>query len=160
MSQACRYLLLLAIPLLVEAQRLPWRVYTTDDGLPSNRVRKILRDSNGLLWFGTSRGLARFDGHTFTPYGPEHGLENDYVNDSVETKAGNLWIAYNKGLYVLPLQSGGTNPKARHVPVGSNNPAERLSLDRARSRAHSRPDPERLWAKLRSCAAQNARRGK
>ncbi len=31
------------------------------NGLPSNRIRTIVRESTGMLWLGTARGLARFD---------------------------------------------------------------------------------------------------
>jgi signal transduction histidine kinase/CheY-like chemotaxis protein/sugar lactone lactonase YvrE len=35
------------------------------DGLPSNRVYKVVQDRNGYLWFGTRDGLARYDGVGF-----------------------------------------------------------------------------------------------
>src|SRR3990170_4331466 len=40
-----------------------WR---TDDGLPDNTVNALLQTSDGYLWLGTQRGLARFDGIRFT----------------------------------------------------------------------------------------------
>ena len=38
---------------------------TTKDGLPSNRIVKVIEDSRNL-WFGTGAGLSKFDGKTFT----------------------------------------------------------------------------------------------
>ena len=102
---------MVAMPLLVDAERLPWRTYTTDDGLPSNTVQKILRDSNGYLWFGTDRGLARLDGRTFTGYGPEHGIASRGIHDLVEANSGDLWMAGRAGLYVLHLKESGANRK-------------------------------------------------
>ncbi|MET0645303.1 MAG: two-component regulator propeller domain-containing protein [Pyrinomonadaceae bacterium] len=52
----------------VRAERLPVRVYTTAEGLSSSAVNWVMRDSRGLLWFGTRDGLSRFDGQEFTSY--------------------------------------------------------------------------------------------
>jgi len=38
---------------------------TTKDGLSSNRVNAILKDSKGFMWFGTQDGLNRYDGYNF-----------------------------------------------------------------------------------------------
>lgn len=37
------------------------RTYTTDDGLSSNSVSSVIRDSNGILWVGTRNGLNMID---------------------------------------------------------------------------------------------------
>ncbi|MGE5814183.1 MAG: two-component regulator propeller domain-containing protein, partial [Acidobacteriota bacterium] len=61
-------MVVLGLSLVVEiapaawAERLPVRTYTITDGLPHDRINKIVRDSRGLLWFCTPGGLARFDG--------------------------------------------------------------------------------------------------
>lgn len=49
----------------VQAERLPIKTYTTADGLVSNQICRIVRDSRGYLWFCTEDGLSRFDGYTF-----------------------------------------------------------------------------------------------
>ena len=36
---------------------------TMADGLPSNYVHEIAEDGNGMLWFGNSGGMSRFDGN-------------------------------------------------------------------------------------------------
>ncbi len=43
-----------------------FRAFTTVDGLPSNKVNKLLKDSGGNLLAATQNGLARFDGQGFT----------------------------------------------------------------------------------------------
>jgi ligand-binding sensor domain-containing protein len=35
------------------AQQLPFRLYTTADGLPNNEARKIYQDKKGYIWFAT-----------------------------------------------------------------------------------------------------------
>lgn len=41
---------------------------TINDGLSNNQVRSILKDDQGFMWFGTSRGLNRFDGMNIKVY--------------------------------------------------------------------------------------------
>jgi hypothetical protein len=89
--------LTLAMPLIVQAGRLPIKTYTTADGLPRNLINRIVRDSRGFLWFCTGDGLSRFDGYTFKNYGTEHGLPHPFVNDFIETRNGTFWVATNGG---------------------------------------------------------------
>ena len=35
------------------------------DGMPSNQINVIYKDSRGFMWFGTASGLARYDGYRF-----------------------------------------------------------------------------------------------
>lgn len=80
------------------ASQIPVKVYTTADGLASNRVNKIVQDSHGYLWFCTNDGLSRFDGYGFTSYGPQHGLPLGSVNDLLEMPTGEYWLATGGGL--------------------------------------------------------------
>ena len=43
------------------------RVLTTENGLKSNNVTAMRFDNNGVLFVGTDKGLARFDGEKFSP---------------------------------------------------------------------------------------------
>lgn len=43
-------------------QRTRFRTISVEDGLPSNTVSSLKRDSRGFLWIGTKNGLVRFDG--------------------------------------------------------------------------------------------------
>jgi len=45
-----------------------FRHLTTKQGLPSNSVNSIMKDSDGFIWFGTDEGLARYDGNNFKTY--------------------------------------------------------------------------------------------
>ena len=99
----------LLFPGVAAAERLPLKAYTVADGLPSNVINKIVRDSRGFLWFCTGEGLSRFDGYTFTNYGVDQGLPHATVNDFIETRNGELWIATNGGLALF-------NPKGQSDP--------------------------------------------
>src|SRR5207247_10685858 len=39
-----------------------WGAVTLFHGLPSDHVRAIAQDFNGMMWFGTDGGLVRYDG--------------------------------------------------------------------------------------------------
>jgi ligand-binding sensor domain-containing protein/two-component sensor histidine kinase len=88
---------MMVMPPVNYSEGLPTKSYKTGDGLAHNRVKKILRDSQGFLWFGTLRGLSKFDGYRFNTYGPEHGLLDPYVTDILETKNGMYWVATDGG---------------------------------------------------------------
>ncbi|MBQ8702161.1 MAG: response regulator [Prevotella sp.] len=36
------------------------RIFTTEDGLPSNNIQQLIEDAAGNIWIGTDNGLARF----------------------------------------------------------------------------------------------------
>jgi ligand-binding sensor domain-containing protein/signal transduction histidine kinase len=90
-------LLLLLLSAAARAEQLPVRVYTSADGLGQNRVKRIVRDSRGFLWFCTADGISRFDGYRFTTYDTSQGLPYPSINDLLETRAGVYWLASNGG---------------------------------------------------------------
>ncbi len=67
-----------------------------NNGLSNNQVKAILKDSQGFMWFGTDRGLTRYDGTNFKIY-----LNNLYDSTSIpfnsidflfEDFEQNIWI--------------------------------------------------------------------
>jgi ligand-binding sensor domain-containing protein/two-component sensor histidine kinase len=99
MRSIARFLISTAIAAALAAgSQLPVKIYTTADGLPSNRINKIVLDSRGYLWFCTQEGLSRFDGYAFTNYGPQQGLPANGINDLLEMRTGEYWLATNIGL--------------------------------------------------------------
>ncbi|MEZ0396691.1 MAG: two-component regulator propeller domain-containing protein [Anaerolineales bacterium] len=75
---------------------------TSADGLPHDLVNCLLQDSTGYLWFGTQRGLARYDGYTFTVFRHRRSDPDSLVNDTVaalfEDGRGRLWVGTVSGL--------------------------------------------------------------
>ena len=82
----------------LHAERLPIQTYNTSNGLAHDRIRCIVPDSRGFLWFCTADGLSRFDGSRFVNYGPEQGLPNPSVEEIVEAGPGVYWVATLGGL--------------------------------------------------------------
>ncbi|MBK8922676.1 MAG: histidine kinase [Saprospirales bacterium] len=66
--------------------------YSVRDGLPGNFVHCGLQDRRGLLWFGTDKGLACFDGLRFRVYGVRDGLPDPEVLNIQEDSQGRLWL--------------------------------------------------------------------
>ena len=88
-------LLWLAFPPGAAAEQLPVKVYTVENGLAHNRIKHIVQDSRGFLWFCTADGLSRFDGSQFVNYQLDDGLLAPSINDLVEAGDGTYWIATN-----------------------------------------------------------------
>ena len=84
---------------LLTAQRFPSVHLTIKDGLPSNAVYCVLKDSRGIIWIGTDAGLVKYDGFQLKTFTKKNGLAGNFIRDIKEDKKGNLWIAcYGDGL--------------------------------------------------------------
>jgi ligand-binding sensor domain-containing protein/signal transduction histidine kinase len=130
-------LLLLSLALVpARAGQLPLRNYTTADGLVHDRVRCIVRDSRGFLWFCTADGLSRFDGYRFTTYDASQGIPYPSVNDLLETRAGVYWIASNGGgVFRFNLSEGaGAVVAAAAATTGAAEASANAKDAQARSR--------------------------
>jgi signal transduction histidine kinase/ligand-binding sensor domain-containing protein/DNA-binding response OmpR family regulator len=74
----------------------------TEDGLSSNSVWSIVEDKQGFMWFGTSKGLNRYDGYTFKVFthdpNDSNSISDDYIMSLFADKSGYLWIGTSNGL--------------------------------------------------------------
>ncbi len=98
MELSAAFVLAAAVWFGARAETLPVKAYTTADGLPRNNVTCILQDSRGFMWFGTTEGLARFDGARFTTYSAESGLASNLIQSILETRSGHLWFVTGAGI--------------------------------------------------------------
>jgi sensor histidine kinase YesM len=71
--------------------------YTTADGLPSNTVFCSMQDSKGYIWFGTDKGVAKFDGVKFTVFTTSDGMADNIVFDIYEDSKHRIWFSCNNG---------------------------------------------------------------
>ncbi len=99
------------------------RAWTVDDGLPQNTVTDIAEREDGL-WVTTFEGLARFDGHRFTP-APFLDAEGRSVLRLVQVEvdpADRLWVgSQRQGLFFGP-------PEALQPVLGGPDFVIRLAL--------------------------------
>lgn len=62
--------------------------YNVKDGLPSSQVYCAVQDSLGFMWFGTDRGISRFDGKEFENFTDISGVsENVFVWLRLDSKS-------------------------------------------------------------------------
>jgi ligand-binding sensor domain-containing protein/two-component sensor histidine kinase len=86
-------------------------VLTTEDGLMFRDVRSIAQDSTGLMWFGTSQGLNRYDGYNFKVYNsdtknPNFIEEELFTAEMIFDDSGNiLWFMANDRLFRLDVRT-------------------------------------------------------
>lgn len=78
------------------------KAYTTNDGLPTNRVIGIMQDEAGDLWISTKKGLSRFTPATevFRNYDVFDGLQGNEFGDRLFAQAsdGRMFLGGPNGL--------------------------------------------------------------
>ncbi|MCP4658144.1 MAG: hypothetical protein GY856_22260 [bacterium] len=68
------------------------RTYTVRDGLPSNGIRDLYEDPQGILRIATADGLTRYENGVFTTIGSRHGLAHPSLASLYGDREGILWI--------------------------------------------------------------------
>lgn len=96
---------------------IPLNQYLTDrwdqtSGLPANGVKMVVQTPDGYIWLATTRGLARFDGKTFSliNYSAKPTEEPSQPGDIPDAlhvdRSGLLWIGGGVGLTVHNYRNG------------------------------------------------------
>ena len=98
-----------------------WRVYSTDNGLPSTAITALAEDDWGRMWVGTEGGLARIntEGQVEFALDTSDGLVNNRVNSlHFDRESGALWIGTLAGMSRLQLGGSGmaVGPRAYAYP--------------------------------------------
>jgi ligand-binding sensor domain-containing protein len=68
--------------------------------LPRNdvvQIEAILKDKKGFMWFGTNKGLFRFDGINTKRYTKADSLAADHVTALAQDSTGRIWIGHKTG---------------------------------------------------------------
>ncbi|MBI4646897.1 MAG: PAS domain S-box protein [Bacteroidia bacterium] len=67
-------------------------------GIPNKTINAINQDSEGKIWFGTSKGVCYFDGKEFTDLGMViHEIKNYEIWYVFEDHNSDIWFATDKG---------------------------------------------------------------
>ncbi len=82
-----------------------------EDGLPDSTVFSIQQDKTGFIWFGTTNGLARYDGYSFKVFKHDgtdsKTLSNNNTGNIFVDSNNVMWIGtFGGGLNSLDLNSG------------------------------------------------------
>ncbi|MBA3322905.1 MAG: hypothetical protein H0T45_15855, partial [Pyrinomonadaceae bacterium] len=78
----------------------------TAGGLRSNHVLTIFVDREEVVWFGTERGVCRFDPHAARNERVAEDAESNFVRVLLQTKSGELLGGTNRGLFVYEQEPG------------------------------------------------------
>jgi ligand-binding sensor domain-containing protein len=103
--------------------------YREVHGMGSNRVRDVLEDENGVLWFATRDGLTKLEDGNFRTFTTQNGLPDDRLRDLALTKDGELWVASRGGLCTIAgeeircftEQDGLINNRIQSISTDGNN---------------------------------------
>jgi signal transduction histidine kinase/ligand-binding sensor domain-containing protein/CheY-like chemotaxis protein len=73
--------------------------YSAANGLPSDVVVSMQKDTDGNLWIATHKGLSKFSGNNFVNYDFHDGLySNEFMGGSFLAPDGKLYFGNSKGL--------------------------------------------------------------
>lgn len=80
--------------------------YSVNDGISHSIVKRIIRDSRGVIWIGTNNGINYFDSRTGrfrTPDYGRHGLPLKYIYDINIDNDGDIVVNINSGIcFITP----------------------------------------------------------
>jgi methyl-accepting chemotaxis protein/ligand-binding sensor domain-containing protein len=84
------------------AQELRFRQLTPDAGLSSSYVQSIFQDRTGFLWFGTDKGLDRYDGYVIRSYRHRRADSRSIADGTIHVlhadRGDTMWVGTNAGL--------------------------------------------------------------
>lgn len=100
-------------------QPVVFRHLNISHGLADNTVSAILQDRKGFMWFGTDKGLNRYDGKNFELFvhNPKdtNSLSENYISALFEDRQGRIWIGtHNNGITIY-------NPVTQHFKRYEHN---------------------------------------
>ncbi|MFT5724250.1 MAG: ligand-binding sensor domain-containing protein [Bacteroidia bacterium] len=100
-------LLLLSSASFAFAQSIQYTNYNTEDGLPSPETYFAHEDAKGYLWFGTDRGLSRYDGYKFTNFTTANSdLTNNTIFKCYEAPNTDLWFTcYDGSISIFDIET-------------------------------------------------------
>ncbi len=113
--------------------------YTTDHGLPTDRIRALAQDNQGYIWIATNAGLCRFDGSNFEVFQNQKNNTRSISSDNiVKVEAGDghhLWIGhYEAGVDLFDTQTG-----TLVLNINETLPNNRVT------ELWNEPDKQRVW---------------
>lgn len=71
---------------------------SVENGLSSNQVNAIFKDSRGFIWIGTLNGIDRYDGLELRAYSSKYDKAVENVQAIQEDNQGNIWVGTMAGL--------------------------------------------------------------
>lgn len=90
--------------------------YDTDNGLPQNSVKDIIKDKYGFIWLSTENGLVRYDGYNFVTYSHLHLKNNRFTFFFGNTKKDSIYnfTAYSENTTLISKRNVSVLQKQTH----------------------------------------------
>ena len=125
----CILLLLAFVQIFGQKGTLRFKHLDINNGLSSNQVKTIFKDSRGYIWIGTVNGLNRFDGYTTKVFrkmkGDSTSIPDNNVNRIYEDHTGKLWIITASALTIFdPITEKFSNDHPvfhKNIPLPHDN---------------------------------------
>src|SRR5262249_51711211 len=77
-------------------------------GLRSNHINAIFRDREGVVWFGTDRGVCRYDRSSFRASNVSDSPQSNFVRVMLHASDNATWCGTNRGLFKLTANDATT----------------------------------------------------
>ena len=81
-----------------QGQELNFTHFDVQNGLHTNHFNCSFQDSKGFIWFGSNRGVVKYDGNQFYELKKEDGLTDNDVLGLAEDSKGRIWFLTQNGL--------------------------------------------------------------
>lgn len=81
----------------------------TSGGLRSNQVFSVFVDREGVIWFGTDKGVSRFDEESLLNNLFSEDSDSNFIRTLFQAKDGNIYAGTNNGLYLFDGQNWTTD---------------------------------------------------
>ena len=128
--------------LLAQDKKTKFEYLTINEGLSSNRIFCIHRDSKDYLWIATELGLDRFDSDQIKKYKYNKDLSGSISSNTIrsifEDSDGNIWFGTDNG---LNLYDRATDSFKKYF----NNPADTNSLNGNDIKSIIEDNNKNLW---------------
>jgi signal transduction histidine kinase/ligand-binding sensor domain-containing protein len=99
----------------------------TAGGLRSDHVYAIFADREGVIWFGTDRGVCRYDPHAPRVESVGESFETNFIRALFQTSNGRSVAGTNRGLFVYDDETATWNP----IPALGRNPIYAIAEDKS-----------------------------
>ena len=87
-----------------------FKTLTTADGLLSNTVHCVYKDTRGFLWIGTDRGLQRWNGSSFLNFrhlnADSNSIWNEDIGSITEDRRHDIWLCTRGGIIKFDYRNG------------------------------------------------------
>ena len=81
----------------LQAQLSFFNLHPLDESLKDTKISLMYQSSEGLLWFGSTKGLFSYDGTRYQSFPATDSLTNNWVTAIFEDRENRLWVGYKDG---------------------------------------------------------------